>query len=59
MKVTQGQLKTLISINPEDRKLVMVMQTKYGYGWVRVVEVATGKIHLVQIRSLEETWRAK
>ena len=62
MKVTQGQLKTLVSINRDlliDTKLVMVMETKYGYGWVKVVEVATGKQISVQIRNLEETWRRR
>jgi hypothetical protein len=60
MKVTQGQLKTLVSLKPDERietKLVMVMQTKYGYGWVKVIEVATGKEISVQIKNLEETWR--
>ena len=37
-------------------KPVMIMQTKYGYGWVKVVEVATGKEISVQIKNLEETW---
>ena len=62
MKVTQGQLKTLVFLNPLERKetkLVMVMQTKYGYGWVKVVEVATGKEISVQIRNLEETWKRR
>ena len=62
MKVTQGQLKTLVSINRDlliDTKLVMVMETKYGYGWVKVVEVATGKEISAQIRNLEETWRRR
>ena len=62
MKVTQGQLKTLVSINRDlliDTKLVMVMETKYGYGWVKVIEVATGKEISAQIRNLEETWRRR
>ena len=62
MKVTQGQLKTLVSINRDlliDTKLVMVMETRYGYGWVKVVEVATGKEISAQIRNLEETWRRR
>ena len=62
MKVTQGQLKTLVSINRDlliDTKLVMVMETKYGYGWVKVIEVATGKEISVSIRNLEETWKRK
>ncbi len=59
MKVTQGQLKRWVS-NPliaQEAKLVMVMQTKYGYGWVKVIEVATGEKISVQIKNLEETWR--
>ena len=60
MKVTQGQLKRWVpKYSAEDPKLVMVMQTKYGYGWVKVVEVATGKEISVQIRNLEETWRQR
>ena len=61
MKVTQGQLKTWVP-NPliaQETKLVMVMQTKYGYGWVKVIEVATGKEISVQIRNLEETWKRR
>ena len=62
MKVTQGQLKTLVfhkTAHQIETKLVMVMQTKYGYGWVKVVEVATGKEISVQIRNLEETWKQR
>ena len=58
MKVTQGQLKRWVP-NPliaQEAKLVMVIQTQYGYGWVKVIEVATGKEISVQIRNLEETW---
>ena len=61
MKVTQGQLKRWVP-NPliaQEPKLVMVMQTKYGYGWVKVVEVATGKEISVQIKNLEETWKRR
>ena len=58
MKVTQGQLKRWVDpIHYQRPKLVMVMQTKYGYGWVKVIEVATGKQHSVKIMWLEETWR--
>tara|TARA_B100000242_G_scaffold265201_1_gene213233 strand:- start:173 stop:355 length:183 start_codon:yes stop_codon:yes gene_type:complete len=60
MKVTQGQLKRWVPNPPYvEPKLVMVMQTKYGYGWVKVVEVATGKEISVQIRNLEETWKQR
>ena len=61
MKVTQGQLKRWVPkpIAYVEPKLVMVMQTKYGYGWVKVVEVATGKQHSVKIMWLEETWRQR
>jgi len=58
MKVTQGQLKRWVHWSHKP-KLVMVMQTKYGYGWVKVVEVATGKEISVQIRNLEETWKQR
>ena len=58
MKVTQGQLKRWVKRHSSRRpKLVMVMQTKYGYGWVKVIEVATGEQISVQIKNLEETWR--
>ena len=60
MKVTQGQLKRWVpKYSAEDPKLVMVMQTKYGYGWGKVVEGATGKEISVQIKNLEETWRQR
>ena len=60
MKVTQGQLKRWVDpIHYQRPKLVMVMQTKYGYGWVKVVEVATGKQTSAQIKNLEETWKRK
>ena len=61
MKVTQGQLKRWVP-NPliaQEAKLVMVIQTQYGYGWVKVIEVATGKEISVQIRNLEETWKRR
>ena len=58
MKVTQGQLKTLV-YGAMEPKLVMVMQTKYGYGWVKVIEVATGEKTSVLVRNLEETWRRR
>ena len=60
MKVTQGQLKRWVDWGRLERpKLVMVMETKYGYGWVKVVEVATGKQTSAQIRDLEETWKQR
>tara|TARA_A100001515_G_scaffold9043_1_gene7550 strand:- start:974 stop:1153 length:180 start_codon:yes stop_codon:yes gene_type:complete len=59
MKVTQGQLKRWVAPYPKESKLVMVMETKYGYGWVKVVEVATGKQTSAQIRNLEETWKRR
>ena len=66
MKVTQGELKRWVSDfydkeKPfhlkEETKLVMILETKYGYGWVKVVEVATGEKTSVLVRNLEETWR--
>ena len=60
MKVTQGQLKRWVDPGHLERpKLVMVMQTKYGYGWVKVIEVATGEQIRVQIKNLEETWKRR
>ena len=59
MKVTQGQLKRWVAPYPNKPKLVMVMQTKYGYGWVKVVVVATGTEMSVQIKNLEETWKRR
>ena len=60
MKVTQGQLKRWVPNPPNvEPKLVMIMQTKYGYGWVKVVVVATGTEMSVQIKNLEETWRLR
>tara|TARA_R100001440_G_scaffold46378_1_gene66140 strand:+ start:340 stop:519 length:180 start_codon:yes stop_codon:yes gene_type:complete len=59
MKVTQGQLKAWVPTELHKPKLVMVMETKYGYGWVKVVEVASLSQISVQIRNLEETWRRR
>jgi len=66
MKVTQGQLKRWTSDfydkeqpSPEETKLVMILETKYGYGWVKVIEVTTGKQTAVLVRNLEETWRRR
>ena len=59
MKVTQGQLKRWVPTKLHKPKLVMVMQTKYGYGWVKVIEVATGEQISVKIKNLEETWRTR
>ena len=62
MKVTQGQLKNCVPnmlMHRPEPMLVMVLETKYGYGWVKVVEVASLSQISVQIRNLEETWRRR
>ena len=62
MKVTQGQLKNCVPnmlMHRPEPMLVMVLETKYGYGWVKVIEVATGKEISVQIKNLEETWKQR
>jgi hypothetical protein len=49
MKITTGELKTYKHPQMQTSILVVCKETKYGYGWVSVMEIATGEERRVKV----------
>tara|TARA_A200000159_G_scaffold154998_1_gene168371 strand:- start:1737 stop:1907 length:171 start_codon:yes stop_codon:yes gene_type:complete len=54
MKVTAGELKSYKHPLDAQPVLVVCIETRYGYGWVNVMEIATGNKRRVKVVRLRE-----